>query len=135
MTGINLKQLHDQTIVNDTIRLPDYQRDFVWSAEQQKSLIASYLNAAPLGALLLFMGTRGGVNSSFIAKGLGRVKQTMPFTPCNAEVKYLLDGQQRVTTLINAFFDLFKDADHDVIDEMLCVSNYNNHTLYRELPL
>ena len=105
MTGINLKQLHDETIVNDKIRLPDYQRDFVWSADQQRSLIASFLNATPLGALLLFKGTRGGVNTAFIAKGLGRVEQTMPFTPSNAEVEYLLDGQQRGATPLNAFAD------------------------------
>ena len=104
---VSLKALFDETIIHDTTRLPDYQREYVWDGDQQKSLIASFFNATPLGSILLFRGTRGGNSTSFMAKGLGRVDNILPFTPSNEEVDYLLDGQQRVTTLINTFFDLY----------------------------
>jgi hypothetical protein len=42
---VSLKALFDETIVHDTTRLPDYQREYVWDGEQQKSLIASFFNA------------------------------------------------------------------------------------------
>lgn len=84
--------------------LPNFQRDFVWERNvQQKELLASFIFNIPIGSLLIL----NGESKYFITKELGQsnsyggdVKET---------TMYLLDGQQRISTLKSMFFDFFKD--------------------------
>lgn len=82
--------------------LPNFQRGFVWNSEAQASLVASVLLGIPSGALLLIHGHQGDFNS----RAMGTVT---PFEPSGPEFpcRFVLDGQQRLTTLRHVFGDTF----------------------------
>ena len=86
-----LKELKD-----GYIQLPDFQRDWVWDDNRIKSLIVSLANGYPVGAIM-FLATGGEINFSY-----------RPFTGVeNKDVRptsLTLDGQQRLTSILNAMF-------------------------------
>lgn len=81
--------------------LPNFQRPFVWGTEKQRELIASLLVDLPVGSLLILKGNVG----DFAARNLC---SQAPITPKD-ECDYVLDGQQRLSTLKSVFFDLFRE--------------------------
>ena len=92
--------------------LPDFQRDLEWTKNQQKDLIASVLLGLPIGSVLLLEG----VSDDFSSKRIGYSK--MVETPAD-ECLYLLDGQQRITSLMSSFCDFYsKDNWKNVMDEV-----------------
>ncbi|MDP4146979.1 MAG: DUF262 domain-containing protein [Bacillota bacterium] len=92
--------------------LPDFQRDLVWNKNQQKELIASLILSLPIGSFLIL----DGKNDDFATKELGFPNgQANPKEEC----MYLLDGQQRLTSLKGVLSDFFsksnwKDAAREV---------------------
>ena len=83
--------------------LPTFQRAYVWEMSQQQSLIAAFMVEIPIGGLLTLEGKKGDFASRplcFIESG------TVP----NEECSYLLDGQQRLSTLKSAFYDIFANT-------------------------
>ncbi|MBP1925265.1 hypothetical protein J2Z76_001122 [Sedimentibacter acidaminivorans] len=99
--GIKLKDIFNKNDENKLV-LPDFQRDFVWDKDQQKNLLASFMTCLPVGSILLLDGTK----DDFANK-----KMCFPKDGCSPmdECTYLLDGQQRVTSLKSMFTDLFLD--------------------------
>ena len=94
-------------IKNKTILLPDFQRGFVWTDTEKQSRSASVLTKLPLGTLLL-------LESSDPLEYKCRVIGTKDEVPDNTleelkensvKVKFLLDGQQRITVLTTLFTD------------------------------
>ena len=82
--------------------LPDFQRDLEWSLEKQKSLLASFLLDLPIGSFLLLEGNK----NDFASRKIGiKNKKVTPKEDC----LYLLDGQQRFTSLKVIFSDFFAD--------------------------
>ena len=78
------------------LQLPDFQRDYVWTDNDVKSLIASVAKGFPVGALLTLQ-TGGEVDfKPRLLEGVQDV-QTKPD-------ELLLDGQQRMTSLYQAAF-------------------------------
>ncbi|NHQ85698.1 DUF262 domain-containing protein [Iodobacter sp. HSC-16F04] len=75
------------------IKLPMFQREFVWEKEQSAKLIDSILKGFPIGTFI-FWKTREELRSY---KEVGN--HTLPETPKNDYVQYILDGQQRITSL------------------------------------
>ena len=69
--------------------LPNFQREFVWSLEDQRKLLTSLLADIPIGAVLLLRGT----SKDFAARRFGRRAATEPTDECT----FLLDGQQRLS--------------------------------------
>ncbi|MEL4881398.1 MULTISPECIES: DUF262 domain-containing protein [Shewanella] len=90
------KKINDQTLL-----LPDFQRDYKWVTAKQQSLLASILLKFPVGSSLILEGQ----SDDFALRKIGEtVQHTLTESaPC----EYLLDGQQRTTTLYNAFNDVF----------------------------
>ena len=86
--------------------LPDFQRSFVWDHEKQKSLISSFMTMLPLGNVLILNGKQ----TSFAAKQLCYQKG-LDFEDSDKDASFLLDGQQRLSTLKSVFYDLFSDDD------------------------
>lgn len=84
--------------------LPDFQRDLVWNKGQQKELIASLILSLPIGSFLIL----NGKNDDFATKELGFPKRKV--NP-KEECMYLLDGQQRLTSLKGVFSDFFSKSD------------------------
>ncbi|MEQ3694604.1 MAG: DUF262 domain-containing protein [Thalassolituus sp.] len=75
------------------IKLPMFQREFVWEKEQSAKLIDSIVKGFPIGTFI-FWKTREELRSY---KDVGNHK--LPDTPKGDYVQYILDGQQRITSL------------------------------------
>lgn len=75
------------------IKLPMFQREFVWEKEQSAKLIDSILKGFPIGTFI-FWKTKEELRSY---KEVGNHK--LPETDKGDYVQYILDGQQRITSL------------------------------------
>lgn len=93
--------------------LPEFQREFVWDPNQVVELLDSVANGWPIGSLLILEGPQ-----PFGIKGI----EGGPAVEPEHVRYYLLDGQQRVTSLFHAlagtgeyvyYVDLADDADED----------------------
>ena len=75
------------------IKIPKFQRDFVWDQEQTARLIDSIIKGFPIGTFI-FWKTREELRH---IKNIGNVD--LPDIPRGDSVFYVLDGQQRITSL------------------------------------
>ncbi|MFL1598521.1 DUF262 domain-containing protein [Gordonia amicalis] len=85
------------------ILLPNFQRQFVWTADAHRQIAASVLINIPCGSLLLVTGK----STDFSSRRVGHSQSetdNQTGTPC----EFLLDGQQRVSTLRALFSDPFE---------------------------
>lgn len=103
------------------IKLPMFQREFVWEKEQSAKLIDSILKGFPIGTFI-FWKTKEELRSY---KEVGNHR--LPETPKGDYVQYILDGQQRITSLyairkgiritkdgkVIDYRDIFINLDHD----------------------
>lgn len=76
-----------------TIKIPQFQRNFVWDRHKSAKLLDSLLKGYPIGTFI-FWRTKEELRS---IRNLGGVE--LPPTPKGDYVHYVLDGQQRLTTL------------------------------------
>jgi uncharacterized protein with ParB-like and HNH nuclease domain len=74
------------------IKLPRFQREFVWDKEQSGKLIDSILKGFPIGTFI-FWKTKEELRSY---KEVGNHK--LPETLKGDYVQYILDGQQRISS-------------------------------------
>jgi len=79
------------------IKIPKFQRDFVWSIEKTAKLLDSILKGYPIGTFILWE-TNERLND---IKNIGNL--VLPPVPDDIKVQYVLDGQQRITSLYAAF--------------------------------
>jgi len=113
------------------IKLPMFQREFVWDKEQTAKLIDSILKGYPIGTFILWK-TRDTLRSY---KEIGHHK--LPETPTGDYAQYILDGQQRITSLYAIrkglritkdgkeidYRDIFVSLDYDAsTDEQIAVT-------------
>lgn len=75
------------------IKIPRFQRDFVWSKEQTAHLIDSLIKGYPIGTFILWK-TKEELRH---VKNVGNIP--LPDVPDGEFVYYVLDGQQRITSL------------------------------------
>lgn len=84
-------------LINDIekglIKIPQFQRQFVWSKKESASLLDSIVKGYPIGTFILWK-TRERLRS---VRNLGGI--LLPDTPDGDFVQYVLDGQQRMTSL------------------------------------
>ncbi|MBC99347.1 MAG: hypothetical protein CME63_16510 [Halobacteriovoraceae bacterium] len=83
--------------------LPNFQRDFVWDRDKQQKLVCSALLGLPIGSVLIVDGKK----DSFASRELCR---TARFAPTEEDVLYLLDGQQRISTIKSVFSDIYHNS-------------------------
>lgn len=90
-----LKELLGQIDKGDTV-LPDFQRDFVWDPNATMELIISIAQNYPAGSLLRIRNTHN----------LFAYREFEGAPPVNGRLPtfLILDGQQRLTSLYQAFF-------------------------------
>lgn len=81
------------------IALPDFQRDFVWDPSATQELIISVANNYPAGSLLAIRNA-SGTQSYFAAREF----QGAPLLHGHKSTYLILDGQQRLTSLYQAFY-------------------------------
>lgn len=102
-------------INNKTILLPNFQRDFVWDQEKIQSLLASILVNLSFGVALTIEGNV----QKFKVREIGSRNNIDICNLSNTYCKFLLDGQQRITSIYSIFNDIFNGQDHQNIYEKL----------------
>src|SRR5262249_45544748 len=85
-------------ILKGDILLPKFQRDFVWEKNQIVELLDSIANNYPIGSVLLWRSTQPLKSERNIADL--EIAPTQRGYPVN----YLLDGQQRLSTICGALY-------------------------------
>ena len=95
-------------VARGNIKIPVFQREYVWSDEQIMSLLDSIYSGYPVGSLLQW-STKEKLNHE---RDVGGFK--LPTTPEDYPVNYVLDGQQRLTTLYGVFNSDTETADPEL---------------------
>lgn len=90
------------------IKIPVFQRKYVWKDEQIMGLLDSIYRGYPVGSLLLW-STKQSLKHERNVGGF-----VLPETPADYPVLYVLDGQQRLTTLYGVFHSDAKTADPEL---------------------
>ena len=104
---VSIKKLISK-IKEGTIRIPSFQRGFVWEREMVANFIDSIYKGFPFGSILLWR-TRNRLKTE---KNLGPYK--LPANDPQYPIDYVLDGQQRITSIFGVFQnDLKIDSDED----------------------
>jgi len=78
------------------IKIPQFQRDFVWSVQKSAALLDSVIKGYPIGTLI-FWDTKDRLRS---VRHLGNIE--FPLPEDGETVSFVLDGQQRLTSLFAA---------------------------------
>ena len=110
-----------ERIEDGSYQIPKFQRDFVWDKEKTANLIDSLLKGFPIGSFIVWK-TKERLKSlkKLGGKILKEIKEGI-------DIYYVLDGQQRMTSLFLAlrgektdtfnykelYIDLDKDIDGD----------------------
>lgn len=94
-TAERIAQLAERVLHGD-ILLPRFQRSFVWSRKQILELLDSVGRNYPIGSMLLWQSSEELANERTIADL--SIAKSRPGYPVN----YLLDGQQRLSTICGA---------------------------------
>jgi hypothetical protein len=104
-TSIRINGLRNK-IIEGEIKIPPFQRNFVWKQEQIIELLDSIVNDFPIGGLLLWE-TIEKLPSN---RNIGGFK--LPDSKAEYPISYVLDGQQRITSIFGVFsFELEYKAD------------------------
>lgn len=80
-------------IEKGSIKIPQFQRDFVWSLQKSVNLLDSIIKGYPIGTFI-FWKTKERLRS---VRNIGG--KDLPESPEGDYVYYVLDGQQRLTSL------------------------------------
>ena len=79
------------------IKIPKFQREFVWNIDKTSQLLDSILKGYPIGTFILWQTSERMAD----VKNIGNLD--IPETPDGQKVQYVLDGQQRITSLYAAY--------------------------------
>lgn len=97
--------------------LPDFQRDFVWEPRATQELVVSIANNYPAGSILR---VRDAQNAFAIREFEGAP------TPNQLHTFLVLDGQQRLTSLFQAFYGV---GDHHYfirLDQLMAGNDFED---------
>lgn len=83
--------------------IPDFQREFVWTRQQIEELLNSIINGYFIGTILLLESSTNQLR--FAPRHIRGVKEYNWKPMSFDKIKYVLDGQQRITSLFYAFFE------------------------------
>src|SRR4030042_4359605 len=79
------------------LKIPQFQREFVWDIKKSASLLDSIVKGYPVGTFI-FWKTKDRLRS---VKDIGNLN--LPEPAPGDYVNFVLDGQQRITSLFAAF--------------------------------
>jgi hypothetical protein len=111
------------------IHIPDLQRGFVWDKQRVRELFDSLYRSYPVGSLLLWKPTWSAGEAPVNVRAwdlcepdpqTGKGKRPAPAHPAPGDV-FVLDGQQRLTSLFRVIFDC-RESDSTKPDPALLVS-------------
>jgi hypothetical protein len=96
-TADRIEPLAERVLIGDII-LPEFQRPFVWKRKQILELVDSIYRNYPIGSMLLWESHQKLASKRAIADlEVGERSQNYP-------VNYLLDGQQRLSTICGVLY-------------------------------
>lgn len=119
MSELTIRALIERVGSGD-IRIPAFQREFVWDPDQVSFLIDSIYKGFPIGTIV-FWQTDERLNTE---KKLGSFD--LPEPKRDYPVNYVLDGQQRLTSLFSAFQTELSPSDSAWVDIYLDLDATNN---------
>jgi hypothetical protein len=85
------------SVISGEVRIPAFQRGFVWEMDRVAYLLDSIYKGYPFGSLL-FWRTK---NKLAVERNLGTF--TLPEPMADYPIDYVLDGQQRLTSIFTVF--------------------------------
>jgi len=83
-------------ITTGSLKIPQFQRDFVWNIKKSSELLDSIVKGYPIGTFILWK-TKERLRA---VKNIGRL--SLPEPNQNDYVQFVLDGQQRITSIFAA---------------------------------
>ena len=116
------------------IKIPQFQRDFVWGEVKAAALIDSVVKGFPIGSFI-YWKTDERLRE---VRNLGRV--IFPEATPGERVNYVLDGQQRLTSLVAALLGLEvelkdkKKLDFSKLQVILGQENVEDAIVVTEIP-
>lgn len=93
-----------RNVLDGVVRVPHFQRSFRWDARDVGLLFDSILRGYPVGSVLLWQRAAP-------ADPLLRLGALTLEVPARADALWVVDGQQRITTLVNAVNQQAWDTD------------------------
>lgn len=84
-------------IARGEVKIPKFQRPFVWKVDQALALLDSLANGYPVGSVLLWRT----IEKLRAERNIGDF--SLPKTDEMTPTKYVLDGQQRLTVMYSSF--------------------------------
>lgn len=96
METLSIRKIIDK-ISSGELRIPSFQRGFVWEPDAIAFFMDSLYKGYPVGAVLLWRTREKLVNE----RNLGRF--TLPEPTKDYPIEYVLDGQQRLTSIFSVF--------------------------------
>ena len=100
-----------QEIESGQIKIPQFQRNFVWEKAQSAQLLDSMLKGYPIGTFI-FWRTDEELRA---VRNIGNIK--LPTQGQNEFVNYVLDGQQRITSFFAAIKGSQVERDRKRVDD------------------
>lgn len=95
VTSIRVQKLIEK-IENGAIKVPEFQRGYVWKKNQVIELLESIVKNYPVGSVLLWEAEKE--DKLYSSRHIGGID--LPDVPDKYPVQYCLDGQQRISTLL-----------------------------------
>jgi uncharacterized protein DUF262 len=124
-------------VLDGEIRLPKFQREFVWSKQQVLDLLDSIARGYPIGSFLLWNSDSPTLASDQSIAGL-----QVPSVEEGDDTAYLLDGCQRLSTICGALHwipdgdaDSYWNLVYDLEDERFKHRDNHEEPPEREVPL
>ncbi|WP_159574014.1 DUF262 domain-containing protein [Curtobacterium sp. 18060] len=111
LKSISIRKLLEQ-VGEGQVRIPAFQREFVWDADHISHFIDSIYKGYPFGSLL-FWSTQQKLESD---RHIGPYE--LPTPGEKASTTYVLDGQQRVTSLFMTFQTDFTRPESDAYPDI-----------------
>jgi hypothetical protein len=125
---IAIKKLIDRISSGD-IRIPAFQRDYVWEPDQVSFLLDSIYKEFPIGTIILWKTD----NRLKTEKKLGFFE--LPTPRKDYPVNYVLDGQQRLTCLFSVFQTELEPTSDEWVDIYFDMTSEENIQESLFLPL
>lgn len=106
---IEVKQVNLFSLLSDVkkglIVIPNFQRDFIWELKQIEELLNSVINGYFIGSILLLESSLDKDKQRFAPRLIRGVQEDQINRQGANTIKYILDGQQRITSLYYSFFE------------------------------
>lgn len=120
MDGLSIRKIIDK-ITSGEIRIPSFQRGFVWEENDVAFFMDSLFKGFPIGAVLLWRTKE----KLLIERDLGHF--TLPDPTKDYPIDYVLDGQQRLTSIFSVFQTELKPKEDSNWQDIYYIIGNNKH--------